>query len=423
MNMNCKSVFFRLLFTFLSVLPFLSFAQQIDILIKGGTVIDPKNKINGKMDVAISNGKILKVAASIPVADAKKVIDATGYYVTPGLIDMHVHVFNGTDTDMYIANGLTSVPPDGFTFRAGVTTVVDCGSSGWRNFPQFKKQTIDHSQTRVLAFLNIAATGMTSRYDEQNVDEMSPVMTANMITKLYPSLIVGIKAAHFWGDFTQVDKAVEAGKLANVPVIVDFGEHRPPNSIEDLFFKHLRPGDIFTHTYSYGPDDRETVVDENGKVKPFIFAAQKRGIVFDVGHGGGAFSWRQAVPSIEQKFYPNTISTDLHIQSMNGGMKDMSNVVSKFMAMGMSLQDAILRSTWNPAQVINRKELGSLTEGGEADVTIFNLMPGDFGYLDIRGIKFKGKQKLVAEVTIRAGKVVWDLNGLAAPKYDPKQPN
>lgn len=375
------------------------------------------------MDVAISNGKILKVAASIPVADAKKVIDATGYYVTPGLIDMHVHVFNGTDTDMYIANGLTSVPPDGFTFRAGVTTVVDCGSSGWRNFPQFKKQTIDHSQTRVLAFLNIAATGMTSRYDEQNVDEMSPVMTANMITKLYPSLIVGIKAAHFWGDFTQVDKAVEAGKLANVPVIVDFGEHRPPNSIEDLFFKHLRPGDIFTHTYSYGPEDRETVVDENGKVKPFIFAAQKRGIVFDVGHGGGAFSWRQVVPSIEQKFYPNTISTDLHIQSMNGGMKDMSNVVSKFMAMGMSLQDAILRSTWNPAQVINRKELGSLTEGGEADVTIFNLMQGDFGYLDIRGIKFKGKQKLVAEVTIRAGKVVWDLNGLAAPKYDPKQPN
>jgi dihydroorotase len=421
--MRCKLIFFRIFFAALSVMPSFVFAQQIDILIKGGHVIDPKNKIDGKMDVAISKGKIFKVAASIPPSDAKKIIDATGYYVTPGLIDMHVHVFNGTDTDMYIANGLTSLPPDGFTFRAGVTTVVDCGSSGWRNFPQFKKQTIDHSQTRVLAFLNIAASGMTSRYDEQNVDEMSPVMTANMITKLYPQLIVGIKSAHFWGDFTQVDKAVEAGKLANVPVIVDFGEHRPPNSIEDLFFKHLRPGDMFTHTYAYGPDDRETVVDENGKVKPFIFAAQKKGIIFDVGHGGGAFSWKQAVPAIEQKFYPNTISTDLHIQSMNGGMKDMSNVVSKFLAMGMSIQDAILRSTWNPAQAINRKELGSLTEGTDADVAIFNLMQGDFGYLDIRGIRFPGKQKLVAELTIRAGKVVWDLNGLAALKYDPKLPN
>jgi dihydroorotase len=187
--------------------------------------------------------------------------------------------------------------------------------------------------------------------------------------------------------------------------------------------KHLRPGDIFTHTYSYGPKVRETVVDENGKVKPFIFEAQKRGIIFDVGHGGGAFSWRQAVPAMEQKFYPNTISTDLHIQSMNGGMKDMANVVSKFIAMGMTIQDAILRSTWNPAMVINRRDLGSLSTGSDADVAIFNLRQGDFGYLDIRGIRYNGKQKLEAEVTIRGGKIVWDLNGLAAVKYDPKSPN
>lgn len=375
------------------------------------------------MDIAISGGKILQVASSIPTTDAKKVVNASGMYVTPGLIDMHVHVFNGTDVESYIANGPTSVPPDGFTFRAGVTTVVDAGSAGWKNFRQFKKQTIDIAETRVLAFLNIASTGMYSRYEEQDVQDMNPTMTAHMITRIYPKIIVGIKAAHFWGDFTQVDKAVEAGKMANVPVMVDFGEHQPPNSIEDLFMKHLRPGDIFTHTYSYGPTNRETVVDENGKVKPFIFQAQKRGIIFDVGHGGGAFSWRQAVPSIEQKFYPNVISTDLHIQSMNGGMKDMLNVVSKFLAMGMSLQDAILRSTWNPAQVINRKELGHLTVGSEADVAVFSLRSGDFGFLDIRGIRYPGKQKLEAELTIRAGKVVWDLNGIAAPAYDPKQAN
>lgn len=398
-------------------------AQKIDVLIRGGHLIDPKNKIDGPMDVAIAQGKIIQVAKKIPSDNATKVINATGMYVTPGLIDMHVHVFYGTDTDSYIANGPTSVAPDGFTFRAGVTTVVDAGSAGWKNFPQFKKQTIDLAKTRVLALLNIAATGMYSRFEEQDVQDMNPVMTAHMITRLYPELIVGIKAAHYWGDFTQVDKAVEAGKIANVPVMVDFGEHKPPNSIEELFMKHLRPGDIFTHTYSHGPTVRETVVDSNGKVKPFVFEAQKRGIIFDVGHGGGAFTWRQAVPSMEQKFFPNTISTDLHIESMNGGMKDMLNVVSKFMAMGMSIQDAILRSTWNPAQVIKRPELGHLGVGADADVAILSLKTGDFGYTDIRGNVFKGKQKLEAEVTIRAGKVVWDLNGISAKTYDPKQVN
>jgi dihydroorotase len=394
------------------------FAQQIDILLKGGHVIDPKNKIDGQMDVAITNGKISAVAPGISEATAKKVVDVTGLYVTPGIIDMHVHAFHGTDVDAYIANGLTSLPPDAFTFRAGVTTVVDAGSAGWRNFPQFKKQTIDKSQTRVLAFLNIVGTGMVSRFQEQDVNDMNPVMTANMIKRLYPDILVGIKSAHYWGDFTQVDHAVEAGKLANVPVMVDFGEHEPPLSIEDLFMKHLRPGDIFTHTYSYGPKVRETVVDENMKVKPFIFAAQKRGIIFDVGHGGGAFSWRQAVPAIQQGFKANVISTDLHAESMNGGMKDMANVMSKFLNIGMSLQDVILRSTWNPANVIHRPDLGSLSVGSDADVAVFNLLKGDFGFVDIRKTKLKGTQKLQAELTIRDGKIVWDLNGISAPLWE-----
>jgi len=405
------------------VLPSPTYAQKIDILLKGGHVIDPKNKIDGAMDVAIADGKIVQVATSIPESNATRVVNAKGYYVTPGLIDMHAHVFYGTDVDSYLANGMTGVPPDGFTFRSGVTTVVDAGSSGWRNFRQFKKQTIDRAQTRVLALLNIVGTGMYSRYEEQDTMDMNPEMTANMIKKLFPQLIVGIKAAHYWGGFTQVDKAVTAGKLANVPVMVDFGEHDPPNSIEELFFKHLRPGDMFTHTYAHGPKDRETVVDENGKVKPFVLAAQKRGIVFDVGHGGGAFSWKQAIPSMQQGFYPNVISTDLHTQSMNGGMKDLANVISKFLAMGMSLQDAITRSTWNPANVINRKELGNLSVGSEADVAVFSLKSGDFGFTDVRNVQYKGKQKLEAELTIRAGKVVWDLNGIAAKPYDPKGEN
>ncbi len=394
------------------------FCQSIDLLLKGGHVIDPKNSIDEVMDIAIVNGKIAAVAKDIPVVNAKKVIDVTGLWVTPGIIDMHVHAFNGNTQDAYIADGFTSLAPDGFTFRAGVTTVVDAGSSGWKNFRQFKKQTIDKSQTRILALLNIAGTGMASRFEEQDITDMNPVQTANMIKKLFPDIIVGIKAAHYWGDFTQVDRAVEAGNLAKVPVMVDFGEHDPPLSIEELFMKHLRPGDIFTHTFSYGPTQRETIVDENGKVKPFVFTAQKRGIIFDLGHGGGAFSWRQAVPAMQQGFKPNVISTDLHAESMNGGMKDMSNVLSKFLNMGMTIQEVILRATWNPANVIKRTDLGNLSVGVEADIAVFAIRKGDFGFMDIRRTKIKGTQKLETELTLRAGKIVWDLNGLSAPMWD-----
>jgi dihydroorotase len=392
-------------------------AQEYDILLKGGHLIDAKNNIDGQMDVAIADGKIAEIAQSIHKGKAVRTIDVSGLYVTPGLIDMHTHVFMGNEAGAYIANGATSVMPDGFTFRAGVTTVVDAGSSGWRNFPLFKAQTIDKSKTRVLALLNIVGTGMKSRFEEQDVTDMNPEMTAYSIQKLYPDILVGIKAAHYWGDFTQVDRAVEAGKKAGVPVMVDFGEHDPPKSIEALFMEHLRPGDIFTHTYSNGPDQRETIVDQNGKLKPFILKAQKRGIIFDMGHGGGAFTWKQAVPATKQGFKADVISSDLHTQSMNSGMKDLSNTISKFMALGISLTDAIYRATWAPAKVINRTDLGNLSIGAVADVAVFNLRNGDFGFLDVRRIRVKGDKKLETELTLRAGKVVWDLNGIAAKDF------
>lgn len=400
---------------------FLTFAakgQQIDLLLKGGQVIDPKNNINEVMDVAITGNKIFQIGKNLSPEEAKKTIDVTGYYVTPGLVDMHVHVFHGTDPVSYIADAPTSLPPDGFTFRAGVTTVVDAGSSGWRNFRLFKQQTIDKSQTRVLAMLNIVGTGMYGRFEEQDLMDMNPTMTAHMISRLFPEILVGIKSAHYWGDFSQVDKAVEAGNMAGVPVMVDFGEHQPPNSIEDLFMKHLRPGDIFTHTFSYGPNNRETIVDETLKVKPFVFEAQKKGIKFDVGHGGGAFSFRQAIPAIQQGFLPDVISSDLHKDSMNGGFKDMANLLSKFLNMGLSLEEVILRSTWNPAQVINRPDLGNLDVGGEADIAVFSLREGDFGFLDVRRTKISGDKKMEAEMTLRAGRIVWDLNGLSAPNWE-----
>lgn len=392
-------------------------AQPYDLLLKGGHLIDPANGIDRVMDIALSGDSVARVAPDIPTTQAKRTLQLKGKYVAPGLIDMHVHVFHGNDPDAYIADGYTSVPPDGFTFRNGVTTVVDAGSSGWRNFPQFKKQTIDRSRTRVLAFLNIVGHGMTSRFDEQNLDDMNPQQVAYMINRLYPDILVGIKSAHYWGGFEQVDRAVAAGRLGGVPVMVDFGEHQPPNSIESLFFDHLRPGDIFTHTFSYGPKNRQTIVDDDLKLKPFVLKAQERGIFFDVGHGGGAFSWRQAVPAAKQGFWPDVISTDLHTESMNAGMKDLNNVMSKFLNMGMSLREVINKVTAAPARVIKRPALGHLRAGTVADIAVFEVQNGDFGFLDVRGMRLPGKQRIQNLMTLRAGRIVWDLNGMASPEW------
>jgi dihydroorotase len=408
--------FYPLLTLFLLIQAFHAGAQY-DILLKGGHLIDPKNEINSPMDVAITDGKIAAVETEIASTQAKKAVDVSGHYVVPGLIDMHVHVFMGNRPGAYIADGATSVMPDGFTFRSGVTTVVDAGSAGWRNFRLFKEQTIDKADTRVLAFLNIVGTGMTGRFEEQDVTDMNPVMTAHMINRLFPDILVGVKSAHYWGDFTQVDRAVEAGELAHVPVMVDFGEHDPHNSLESLFLEHLRPGDMFTHTYAH-ITQREAVVDDNGRVKPFVFEAVDKGIVFDVGHGGGSFTWHQAIPALEQGFLPTVISTDLHTGSMNGAMKDYCNVLSKFMAMGMTLEEVIARGTWIPAKVINRPDLGHMSVGAEADIAVLNLREGDFGYTDIRGKRVDSHQKLETELTLRGGRIVWDLNGISMEAFE-----
>ena len=393
-------------------------AQEYDILIKGGTVIDVKNElINAKVDVAVADGKIVRVAANIPAEAAKKVILADGMLVTPGLIDIHGHVFWGTDPHGMYSNGMHSVAPDGFTFRSGVTTIVDAGSSGWRNFLEFKEQTVDHSKTRVLAFLNIVGSGMKGGVIEQNLGDMDPKLTA-LTAKRYSDIIVGVKLAHYSGhEWEPTEKAVAAGTQAEMPVMVDFGGARPALSLETLFLEKLRPGDIFTHAYA-ALGSRGRVVDDAGKVEPFAFEAQKRGIIFDVGHGGGSFAFEQVVPAMQQGFWPNSISTDLHIGSMNGGMKDMLNIMSKFLNMDMPIERVIGCATWNPAQYINRTELGHLTEGAVADIAILSLHQGSYGFIDSKGMSMKGNRKLECELTIRDGKVVYDLNGIASPAWD-----
>jgi dihydroorotase len=329
---------------------------------------------------------------------------------------MHVHVFWGTEDGNYLSNSYASLPPDGFTFRSGVTTVVDAGSSGWRNFKDFKEQTIEHSSTRVLAFLNIVSLGMKGGAVEQNLLDMDPKLTA-MVARQYKDDIVGIKLAHYSGpDWDPLIRTVEAGVLADIPVMIDFGGHRPHLSLERLFLEELRPGDIFTHCFA-NVGGRTAIVDENGKVRPYVWEAQKKGIVFDVGHGGGSFVYDQAMPAMEQGFWPNSISTDLHTGSMNAGMKSMLNVMSKLLNMGLPLNEVIKTSTWNPAKYIKHEELGHLSEGAVADIAVLNLEEGNFGFIDVRGQKMKGTQKLECELTILGGKVVYDLNGISMPEW------
>jgi dihydroorotase len=389
-------------------------------------VIDAKNKINGKMDVAVKDGKILRVAADIPASSAKKTINVNGLYVTPGFLDIHGHVFHGTEPDNYLSNSQDALPPDGFTFRAGVTTVADAGGAGWKNIDLFRKNVVDKSKTRVLAFMNIVGGGMRGvETFEQDKTDMDPKLTAASAKK-NKDIVIGIKIAHYIGhDWDPTDFAVAAGKIAEIPVMVDFGKALPPLPLEDLLLKHLRPGDILTHAYRYDQEfdksgkmieHKQAIVDVNTKkLKPYVWEARKRGIIFDVGHGGGSFNWSQAVPAMEQGFHPDVLSSDLHTGSMNAGFKDMANLASKFLVLGMPLADVVAASTWNPAKVIQRPELGHLSVGSEADIAVFRLREGDFGYIDASGMAIRGKQKLEAELTLRNGRVVWDLNALSAP--------
>ncbi len=386
------------------------YTQEIDILLKNGTVIDPKNSINQIMDVAVANGKVVEIAKSIS-KQAKKTIDATGMYITPGLIDIHGHHFFGTQPNAYLSNSYTALPPDGFTFRAGVTAVVDAGGAGWRNFDEFRSQAIQNSRTKVFSFLNIVGTGMRGGAYEQNMADMDAKLTA-MVAKANKDRIIGIKLAHFVGhDWAPALKAAEAGRLADIPVMVDFGNANPTLSLDTLLNIILRPGDILTHCFGQVAG-RETITSK-GAIAPFATKAQANGIIFDVGHGGGSFVYEIANAATKSGFFPNTISTDLHTGSMNAGMKDMTMVMTKLLNLGMSFKDVIMASTWKPAQVIKKTNLGNLSIGNAADIAVFRIEKGAYGFNDVNGKRVKGDKKIICELTILDGEVVWDLNSIS----------
>jgi len=395
---------------------------RYDLLLKGGHVIDPANGIDNVRDVAVFQGKIAAVEKDIPADQAGKVVDVSKLYVTPGLIDIHYHIgHGGAPLDWFTpearAHALPLGIPADIALQSGVTTIVDAGTAGAETFLQEKEEVIDRAKVRVLAFLNIVGNGMGGGL-EQSLDEMDPKLCAATIAK-YRDIIVGVKTAHYWTNqpwdaehvpWAAVDRAIECATVANVPVMYDFWP-RPERTYEDLL-KKMRPGDIHTHVFA----QQFPIILADGKINPALAEARARGVIFDVGHGAGSFWFRNAVPAEKQGFIPDSMSTDLHTGDFN--VVSMTNVMSKFLAMGIPLDDIVRRATINPAAEIHRPELGTLSVGKDADIAVLELKKGHFSYIDCGVARMDGNVKLTARMTIRAGRILYDPSGLSMVEWE-----
>jgi dihydroorotase len=389
-----------------------------DLLLQGGRVIDPHNRTDEVCDVAITGNQIATVERDINPALARQVIDVRGHLVTPGIVDIHVHVYH-TRAPEGDPEGL-SVDADAHSFRSGVTTMVDTGTAGARQLRHFKQTVIDRAKTRILAYVNIVNQGMLGDF-EQDPRNFDAELAAAAV-EAYPEICVGIKTAHYWSHlpwddlhtpWAAVDQAIHAAELCGRHVMYDFHPRPPERSYEDLLLKKARPGDIHTHVYAA----HIPVLDAGGRVHDYMHEARQRGIIFDLGHGAGSFWFRNGARAIEQGFWPDSISTDLHRHSMNGVVADMQTTMSKVLAMGVPLYDVIMLSTMNPAQEIGRSDLGHLSVGACADVAVFQLHSGDFGFVDCGRARISADKKLECAMTLRNGAIVYDVGGLSMPHW------
>lgn len=392
---------------------------SIDLLLKDGWVIDPANRIDERMDVAVKDGRICRIGPDIDRGLARKVMEAAGCYVVPGLIDMHCHCYPAFPV---YADSLCCIHPDAHMFQSGVTTAVDAGTCGWKDFCRFKEEIIDKARTRILSFINIAADGMIHLDREQEPANFQPSVTADA-AKTFGDVVVGIKSAHYWvgipfdekhRPWASVDSAVEAGELCGMPCMVDFQPNLPERTYPDLLLKHLRPGDIHTHVYA----QQFPILDDTGNVFPYLYQAREKGICFDLGHGAFSFWFRNAVPALRQGFYPDTISTDLYMDNVAGPVISLVHVMSKYLAMGMPLQEVIYRTTCRPAEIIGRPELGRMDEGGCADIAVLKVTDGPTAFADSGRAKITGGKQIACVGTIRAGEVVFNPYGMGMPEWE-----
>ncbi len=386
-----------------------------NLLLTGGHVLDPANRLDGPANVRIRDGRVAEVGPGLAPAEDESVLDVSGYYVTPGLIDMHAHVAHTHHRSTLSLHPLVN------TFSSGVTTVVDAGTCGWRDFADFKAEVIDRSTIRVLSYVNIVGPGMGGEW-EHDVREMQPKLAA-ATAEVYADVVVGIKTAHYWAKrpfdaehapWAAVDAAVEAGNRCGMPVMVDFYPWLPERPYPQLILEKLRPGDIHTHVFA----QQFPIIDPNGRVYDFLWAARDRGIIFDVGHGAASFWFRNAAPAIAQGFWPDSISTDLHTGNLNGPVIDLLTTMNKILNLGIPLGEVIARATVAPAREIGRPHLGTLSPGAEADVAVLALEHGEFSFVDCGQTTLTGTQRLTCVLTIRAGAIVYNPRGLGLPRWE-----
>jgi dihydroorotase len=376
--------------------------MKYSLLITGGEVIDPANTLRGRYDVGLANGRIAAVAPTIPGEEAAKVLDATGKYVVPGLVDLHTHVY---------AYGATlGIDPDVFHPKGGVTTAVDAGTTGVATFRGFERFVIEPAKVRVLAFLHVACTGLTTFLhgigELTDMRHAMPEQTARMILDTRETLI-GVKvrmSKNYVGDFgvEPLRAAVRAAEMAGVPVMVHIAGSWV--TLKEILAE-LRPGDIVTHAYH---GNAEGIVDKEMRVLPEVWEAKERGILFDIGHGSGSFHYPVACAALDQGFVPDSISTDLYVSNVNGPVYDMITTVSKLIDLGMPLEDAITKSTTDPARFIGwEREIGHLGVGAEADVAVLEMVEGEFEFFDCRKEKRQARRRLQVVTTIKGGKIIY----------------
>ncbi|MEG1550249.1 MAG: amidohydrolase/deacetylase family metallohydrolase [Ruthenibacterium sp.] len=389
-----------------------------DLVLIGGHLIDPANNKDGIFDIAVKDGKILSIDRDLSQLSAKKRVMLSGLYVVPGLVDMHCHVYPHFPL---AADGLPCIEADAHLFQHGVTTCVDAGTCGTRDFIRFKEDIIDRSCVRIFAMINIAHGGMVNLETEQDYHNFHPKAVA-ALASAYPELVVAIKTAHYWVGkpfdalhpaWASVDATIEAAQLCGLPAMFDFQPTLPERSYESLILNKMRPGDIHTHIYA----QQFPILLEN-KLNPALLKARERGVLFDLGHGAGSFWYRNAVPAFEQGFAPDTLSTDLYFDNVNGPVFGLTSIMSKYWNIGMNLNEIIFRTTKRPAQVIGHPELGDLSIGSCADIAVLETREGNFGFADGGHAKMCGTKKLDCVLTVRAGQVVYDANAITMPEWE-----
>jgi dihydroorotase len=372
-----------------------------DLLIKHGTLLDPGQGVHARQDLALGNGLVAAVADDIPASQATEVLDASGLLVTPGLIDVHTHVYYGVSH--------YGLEPDSTSLAKGVTTVLDTGSAGAQTFQAFRRFIIDVAATRVLALLNVSVMGMLYEQVGELLDlrYVDNALTLR-VARDNPGVVVGLKlrmAERMVGPNgpRALELAREAADALGAPLMIHIGDSLV--SLETIL-DALRAGDIVTHAY-HGLS--EGILDQQGRIKPAVRAAAERGVRFDVGHGRGSFSWRVAEQALAEGFLPGTISSDLHTHNLDGPVFDLPTTLSKFLHLGLSLEETLSRCTNRAAPVLGAglaDRIGSLRPGLEADVALFALEEGRFDLVDAHGETLVGQHKLVPRGVVRGGRVI-----------------